>query len=406
MDAGQRGTGAPGAILARRQLPEDPLDAGAQRRLERRERVGELGLLGAPFLGLRFGPPDDRVLPASAPARLLYDQVRANFAAEEADALQVVAPAGTAAAAGPYAAALSRIGGVVRVDSAAGSFSGGLRVGDSAPGRFTGQVGHDGTWLSVVASSARLDSGATGLVRAVRAVPAPFGVSVGGSPAEMTDYHDGVVGRLLLVAALIVLVTFVMLFLMTGSLVAPLKTSLLNLVSLSVMFGVLVWVFQDGHLSGPLGFTSTGSLEPSIPILMFCVAYGLSMDYEIFLLARIKEEYERTGDPRDSVATGIARSAPLVTAAAVILALSFATYATSGVVFLKELGIGMALTVAVDATVIRAVLVPALMRLAGRANWWAPAPLRRLHHRIGLSEAPSAGASSTRKAERTAGAPG
>ncbi|MER7210096.1 MMPL family transporter [Streptosporangium sp. NPDC000239] len=347
-----------------------------------------LGLLGAPFLGLRFGAPDDRVLPASAPARLLYDQVRTGFAAEDADALRVVAPTGDAAAAGPYAAALSRLEGVVRVDSAAGTFGGGRRTGDPAPARFTAHDGRGGTWLSVVPSSARLESGAGDLIRAVRAVPAPFEVLVGGSPAEMTDYHDGVAGRLPLVAALIVLVTLVVLFLMTGSVVAPLKTSLLNLVSLSVMFGALVWVFQDGHLAGPLAFTPTGSIEPSIPILMFCVAYGLSMDYEILLLARIKEEHERTGDPRGSVVAGVSRGAPLVTAAAVILALSFATYATSGVVFLKELGIGMALTVAVDATVIRAVLVPALMRLTGRANWWAPAPLRRLHRRIGLTETP------------------
>jgi RND superfamily putative drug exporter len=135
-----------------------------------------------------------------------------------------------------------------------------------------------------------------------------------------------------------------------------------------------------------LGFTPTGTIEPSIPILMFCIAYGLSMDYEVFLLSRIKEEYDRTGDNLSSVATGIQRSAPLITMAATILALSFATYATGQVVFLQMLGIGTALAIVVDATLIRAVLVPAFMRLAGKANWWAPAPLRRLHERIGLGE--------------------
>ncbi|MFF5261484.1 MMPL family transporter [Actinomadura viridis] len=345
-------------------------------------------LLGAPFLGVRFGLPDDRVLNTSAPVRQMYDQIRASFPVEEADALQVVAPAADPAATGPYAARLSLIPGIVRVDSAAGSYSQGRQVTAPDGARFAASSG-TGTRLSVVPSSARLDTDAIGLVREVRSVPAPYKVLVGGYPAELADYRDGVTSRLPLVAALIVAVTFVVLFLMTGSLVAPLKATVLNMLSLAVMFGALVFVFQDGNLSGLLGFTPTGTIEPSIPILMFCVAYGLSMDYEVFLLSRIKEEYDRTGDPAGSVPLGIARSAPLVTAAALILAASFAAYATGRVVFLQQLGIGMALAVIVDATLIRGVLVPAFMRLAGHANWWAPAPLRRLHHRIGLTEAPS-----------------
>ncbi|MEW9527105.1 MMPL family transporter [Microbispora sp. NPDC049125] len=348
-------------------------------------------LLGSPFLGVRFGLPDDRVLPSSAPVRQMYDQIRAGFAQEEADAVHVVAPEGSPAQAGPYAAALSRIDGVVRVDSAAGSYAHGGPV--PAPqgvhftsGSLAGGASGSGTWVSVVASSDRLDSGAVELVRQVRALPAPFAVEVGGYPAELADYRDGVTARLPLIGLLIVLVTFVVLFLMTGSVVAPLKASALNLLSLSVMFGALVFVFQDGHLSGLLGFTPTGSIEPSVPILMFCVAYGLSMDYEVFLLARIKEEYDRTDDAVLSVPAGIARSAPLVTAAAAILAVSFAAYATGRVVFLQQLGIGMALTIAVDATLIRGVLLPAVMRLAGPASWWAPAPLRRLHRALGVSD--------------------
>jgi RND superfamily putative drug exporter len=164
---------------------------------------------------------------------------------------------------------------------------------------------------------------------------------------------------------------------MTGSVVAPLKASVLNLLSLTVMFGALVFVFQDGHLAGLLGFTPTGSIEPSVPILMFCIAYGLSMDYEVLLLSRIKEEYDRTGDAIAAIPIGIARSAPLISAAATILAVSFAVYATGQVVFLKQLGVGMALAIAVDATLIRGVLAPALLRLAGPANWWAPAFLRK-----------------------------
>ncbi|WP_214415093.1 MMPL family transporter [Sphaerisporangium fuscum] len=348
--------------------------------------LGVLLLLGSPFLGVRFGVPDDRVLPASAPVRQMYDEIRQDFRAEDADAVRVVAPRARADAAtiGRYAAALSRLEGVARVDSAAGAYKDGAPVSAGKTEPISGY----GTWLAVVPYSDRLEADSAGLVRAVRAVPAPFEVLVGGYPAELADYRDGVTGRLPLIGALIVVVTFAVLFVMTGSVVAPLKASVLNLLSLSVMFGTLVFVFQQGHLSGPLGFTPTGSIEPSIPILMFCVAYGLSMDYEVFLLSRIKEEYDRTGDPVGSVAAGIGRSAPLVTAAALILAVSFATYATGRVVFLQELGVGMALAVVVDATLIRGVLVPAFMRLAGPANWWAPAPLRRLHRRIGLTETP------------------
>jgi RND superfamily putative drug exporter len=361
----------------------------AQRVMRRPLAAGGAGLavlllLGAPALGVDFGSPDDRLLPASQPVRGMYDTIRADFTTEEADAVQVVAPDLAPSGVAGYAAALSRIDGVLRVDSAAGAFAGGVRVGEVMPSRFVGPVG--GTWLSVLPTGERLASDPTGLVADVRAVPAPSPVLVGGYPAEVADYRAGVVERLPLVAALIVLVTFVVLFLMTGSVVAPVKASVLNLLSLTVMFGVLVWGFQEGGLAWLLGFTPTGVIEPSIPILMFCIGYGLSMDYEVFLLARIKADFDRTGDVVGSVPRGIARSAPLVTAAAVILAASFAVYATSEVTFLQQLGIGMALAVLVDATVIRGVLVPAAMGLAGSANWWAPASLRRLHERIGLRE--------------------
>jgi putative drug exporter of the RND superfamily len=361
----------------------------AQRVMRRPLAAGGAGLavlllLGAPALAVDFGSPDDRVLPASQPVRGVYDTIRSDFTTEEADAIQVVAPDLAPGGVAGYAAALSRIEGVQRVDSAAGAYAGGRYVGEVMPSRFTGRGA--GTWLSVLPTGERLAADPSGLVAEVRALPAPAPVLVGGYPAEVADYRAGVVDRLPLVAALIVLVTFAVLFLMTGSVVAPVKASVLNLLSLTVMFGVLVWGFQEGGLAWLLGFTPTGVIEPSIPILMFCVGYGLSMDYEVFLLARIKADFDRTGDVAGSVPRGIARSAPLVTAAALILAASFAVYATSGVAFLQQLGIGMALAVLVDATVIRGVLVPAAMRLAGSANWWAPAPLRRLHERIGMRE--------------------
>ncbi|GGW36889.1 MMPL family transporter [Streptomyces xantholiticus] len=194
-----------------------------------------------------------------------------------------------------------------------------------------------GTRLALLPTQEAMRGDVPAFVERIRAVPtAPEGVLVGGYPAETTDFRSTLLDRLPVVVALILSATFVILFLMTGSLLLPAKATVLNLLSLSVMFGCLVFVFQEGHFSSLLGFTPTGSVEPSMPVLMFCVAYGLSMDYEVFLLARIKEEHERTGDTERAVSEGIRRSAPLVTAAAGILSLTFASYATGGVVFLKE----------------------------------------------------------------------
>jgi RND superfamily putative drug exporter len=187
-------------------------------------------------------------------------------------------------------------------------------------------------------------------------------------------------------ALLICLVTFVVLFLMTGSVVVPAKAIVMNVLSLSATFGAMVWIFQEGHLSGTLGFTPTGMIDTTTPILMFCIAFGLSMDYEVFLLSRIKEEYDRTGDNAASVAMGLERSGRIVTAAAGLLAVVFIAFATSEITFIKLLGVGLALAVVMDATLIRGLLVPAFMKLAGPANWWAPGWLRRIHDRFGISE--------------------
>ncbi|WP_435122485.1 MMPL family transporter [Amycolatopsis thermoflava] len=330
--------------------------------------------LSAPLLGVRFGVPDDRVLPADSPSRVTSDHVRAGFAQEETDALYVVLP--RAGEVTGYAEALSELDGVAQVDSAAGTFVSGTLARTPGPeaARFTAG---GGTFLTVIPSAQALSGDIGDLVQRVRDLPGPAAKLVGGSPAEMTDWRERATSRVPLVLAVIVLLTLLILFLMTGSVLLPLKATVLNLLSLGVMFGALVWVFQDGNLAGPLGFTPTGTLETSIPILMFCVAYGLSMDYEVFVTSRIREEYLRTGDTNGSVAAGVQRSAPLVTTAAAILALSFATYTTGGVVYLKMLGLGMFVTVLVDATLLRGVLLPAFMRLAGRANWWTPAFYRR-----------------------------
>ncbi|MEV6035232.1 MMPL family transporter [Nonomuraea sp. NPDC052116] len=326
-------------------------------------------LLASPFLGLRFGVADDRILPPEASSRQTQEIIRQTFPAEETDAIQIIAKNQTSGDISQYAGALSRLPGVAQVDSAAGSFADGDRVGDGDPERFRrGPVGD--TWLSVVPSAEALADDPVRLVQSVRAVEPPFEILVGGYPAELADYRASIVDRLPLVLTLMLGVTFLVLFGMTRSLIIPLKASLLNLLSMGVMFGAVVWVFQDGNLAGLLGFTPTGTLDPSIPILMLCVAYGLSMDYEVFLLSRVKEEYDRTGDTEEAVATGLQRGAPLITAAGGILALTFAAYATAQVMFVQMLGVGMAVAVLVDATVIRAVLVPSLMRLAGPLNWW------------------------------------
>jgi RND superfamily putative drug exporter len=362
-----------GTMLPRQERPEGArFWHGLATRVMRRPLVfGGLAtvlllVLSSPFLGLRFGVADDRILPLEASSRQTQEVVRRSFPAEETDAIQLVSRRGETSDVTAYATSLSRLPGVAQVDSFAGSFAGGRRVGDGDPSRFQGE----GTWLSVVPSAAALADDPVRLVGAVRAVPPPFEVLVGGYPAELADYRASVVDRLPLVLTLMLGVTFVVLFLMTGSLVIPLKATLLNLLSLGVMFGAIVWVFQDGNLSGLLGFTPTGTLDPSIPILMLCVAFGLSMDYEVFMLSRIKEEYDRTGDTGEAVAAGLQRGAPLITAAGGILALTFAAYATAQVTFVQMLGVGMAVAVLVDATVIRAVLVPSLMRLAGPLNWW------------------------------------
>jgi RND superfamily putative drug exporter len=340
--------------------------------------------LASPILGVRFGVPDERALPEDAASRVVTDQITAGFAAEESDAFQILIEGAQPEALGAYAAELSTVEGIAQVDSSAGRFVDGTAIAPGDTERFPHTDG--ATWLSAVPTGDAMRADPYALVGDVRAVDPGFTVAVSGYPADLADFRDALLDRLPLVLALIVLITFVILFLMTGSVIAPLKATLLNGLSLAVMFGALVWVFQDGHLSGLIGFTPQGSFEPSIPILMFCIAYGLSMDYEVFMLARIKEEYDRTGDRTGSIAAGLQRSAPLVTAAAAVLAFSFAVYATGDVVFLQMLGLGMALAVIVDATVIRGVLLPALMRLTGRWNWWAPAPLRRLHDRIGLRE--------------------
>ena len=223
----------------------------------------------------------------------------------------------------------------------------------------------------------------------VRAVPSPVDGAaplVGGPSADLVDSKASLLGDVPLALGIIAVITFVLLFLMFGSVVVPAKALVINVLSLSATFGAMVWIFQDGNGADLLGFTPTGSLAATVPVLMFCVAFGLSMDYEVFLLSRIKEEHDRGADNTTSVARGLARTGRIVTAAALLMSVVFLAFATSGVSFIKLFGVGLTVAVLLDGFVIRGTLVPAFMRLAGEANWWAPAPLRRFHDRFGISE--------------------
>jgi RND superfamily putative drug exporter len=356
-------------------------------------------VLGLPFLRVNFGLPDDRVLATEAEVRQVNDEIREHYGSDESGAASVVLPGADLERDRPsidaYASDVSTLEGVARVDSPTGIYIGGQRVTPDPPlaERFVPELPADdgvvtGTWLSVVPSVEPVSSEGEQLVAAIRDLPAPAGdeVLVGGTSAVLVDEKVGTADRLPLALAIIVVATFVLLFLMFGSLLVPAKALVVNTLSLTATFGAMVWIFQEGNLSGILDFTATGMLDTTTPVLMFCVAFGLSMDYEVFLLSRIKEEYDKTGDNTKSVATGLARTGRIVTAAALLISVVFLSFAASSVSFIKLFGVGLTLAVLMDATIVRATLVPAFMRLAGRANWWAPAPLKRVYERIGLSE--------------------
>ena len=352
--------------------------------------VALLLLLGLPFQSVVFGLPDDRVLPRTAEAHQVAQVLRDDFTGREAYALPVIvakAPADLS----PYAKTLSQVTGVERVDASSGRYVHGQRVAAGVPSYRAAGAER----LSVVPALASYGPAGEQLVQRLRAAAAPAPVLIGGQAAQLTDTKKALGDKLPLALGLVLVATFVLLFLFTGSVVIPLKALVLNALSLSATFGLMVWVFQQGHLASLIGDPIiTGTLDTSMPILMFCVLFGLSMDYEVFLLSRIKEEWDLLGgrtaeNNRRAVAVGLERTGSLVTAAAGLLALVFVSFVSSDIAFIKLLGLGTAVAVLVDATLVRGALVPAFMRLMGPANWWAPAPLRRLHARFGLAEAHS-----------------
>jgi len=211
-------------------------------------------------------------------------------------------------------------------------------------------------------------------------------VYVGGTTAQLADELSSLGATLPWMALVVVIATFVLLFLAFGSVVLPVKAIVMNVLSLSATFGVVVWIFQYGHLSGLLHFTPTGTIDPTMPILMLAIIFGLSMDYEVFLLSRIRERYDVTGDNAAAVASGLQRTGGVITSAALLLVIVIGAFSASGITFIKLMGVGMIVALIVDATIVRILLVPATMRLLGRANWWAPGPLRRLYGRYGIRE--------------------
>jgi RND superfamily putative drug exporter len=317
------------------------------------------------------------------------DALRTNFVVNDSDTLEAVSTTRLPpAAATTYALRLSRLNGVARVDGPTGTFSHGTQLSGPGPTSATRNLPR-GTWLTAVSTLDPESGAAQSQVQQARALAVPGGahVNIGGQAASLVDQKHAIGSKLPLAAALIVLTTFVVLFLFTGSVVLPVKALALNALSLTAVFGVLVWIFQEGHLSGPLGFTPTPTTT-TMPPLLFCITFGLSMDYEVFVLSRIKELHDRGHDNRESVVGGLARTGRIITTAAALLAITFFAFGLSKVSFIQMFGIGCGLAILIDATVVRGVLVPAFMRLAGRANWYAPGPLRRLHRRIGLAETP------------------
>ncbi len=353
--------------------------------------IALLLVLGAPFLGIRWGSPDDRVLPGSASARQLGDQLRSDFAVDSNRNVMVVIPDVTGVTPPEldgYAAQLSQVPDVSTVSAPGGTFVNGALAGP--PSAATGIK--DGSAFLTVGSTAPLFSQAseTQLDR-LHAVGTPGGkvVQMTGTAQINRDSSESVTSRLPAVLSVIAAITFVLLFLLTGSVVLPLKALLLNVLSLTAAFGALVWIFQDGHL-GALGTTPTGTLVAHMPVLLFCIAFGLSMDYEVFLVSRIREYWLDSGrtraDADEAVALGVARTGRVVTAAALLMSIAFAALMAAQVSFIRMFGVGLTLAVLVDATLVRMLLVPAFMHVLGKVIWWAPKPLARLYERLGISE--------------------
>lgn len=378
--------------------------------------VGVVALLvaGLPFLSVNISVPDYRVLPLSSEGRQVGDVLSADFSSNETQPIQALvqsaAPAtdnASLAALFDYTTQLKKIPGVTGVESLVTLDQQLDAGGVAAYQAFYAAIGSatnpqaaaatqaaaqfsKGNYsvVNVLYNGQTLGNTAQDLVKTIRGMTPPAGLTtqVGGQSAQLVDFLSSLASGIPVALILIVVVMFVLLFLMLGSLIVPLKAVVLNVLSLSASFGAIVWIFQDGNLSNVLGFTSTGTIDGTMPVLIFAIAFGLSMDYEVFLLSRIKENYDRTGDTVQSVALGVQRTGGIITSAALLLVVVIGAFALGQVLLIKLVGTGLALAIFVDATIVRLLLVPATMRLLGKYNWWAPRPLAALYTRLGLGE--------------------
>jgi RND superfamily putative drug exporter len=326
-------------------------------------------ILGLPFLGIKFNTVDPTVLPQSASARQTYDTISNEFPPYHDSPIWIDLEGASAKQAASIATETRGLDGVAEV---------------LPPQPLGGEV----TAIQVISANPFASDASQSTVKAIRDQPAPAGteLTVTGASADFIDFQSSLTSHLPIALAIIVVATLVILFLMTGSVVLPIKSLLMNFLNLSAVFGLLVLIFQDGRLEGTLDYTSPGAIEQTMPILLFAVAFGLSTDYAVFLLSRIKEARDNGASDSEAVAIGLERTGRIVTAAALLFAVAMFAFATSQIIFIKENGVGTALAVLIDATIIRALLVPSLMELLGKWNWWAPAPLRRLHERWGIGE--------------------
>ncbi|HEX7746222.1 MAG TPA: MMPL family transporter [Micromonosporaceae bacterium] len=347
-----------------------------------------LTVLAAPFLRIELGGFDERVLPSGTEARVVSERLAAEFPDGSVGPIDVLVAGAPPAQARQFGAVVAQVPGVSAVQ-AVGSRGDSTLLSVAYRGEPTGRVAQDA-------------------VRAIRDLPPPPGaeVLVGGRTAADLDLLDSLGAGLPWMALIMALATLVLLFLAFGSVVLPVKAVLMNLVSIGASFGVVVWIFQDGHFADWLGFTPTGFIPPSNPILMLAVLFGLATDYEVFLLSRVREEWDRTGDNTGSVAAGLQYTGRIITAAALLLVVVVAGFATGGMSFIKLIGVGMIVAIIVDATLVRALLVPATMRLLGRWNWWAPGPLARVYRRYGIRESADALSGPGRAPARMGSRPG
>ncbi|WP_406324682.1 MMPL family transporter [Streptomyces niveus] len=343
-------------------------------------------LAASPLLGITLGTPDERVLPEDAKSRQVSEVLREKFNGNDDAAVHVVLDqAVDKAPLASYATQLSELPGVVRVEAGPGTYADGR---PAAPGPGNAVLSRpDAQRLNVVSDLEPKSYDAQNLVKEVRAVATPAGTAplVGGTDAVLIDSKDSISGQIPLALALVAVTTFILLFLFTGSVVQPLRALVLNVISLGATLGVMTWIFQDGNLASLLGVTPQ-PMEASMTVLMFVIAFGLSMDYEVFVTSRIKELHDEGEDNESAVTNGLGHTGRIVTAAACLLAVSFFAFGTAEISFMQMFGLGSGLAILIDAVAVRGVLVPAAMRLLGRSAWYAPPPLRKFHGRYGLSE--------------------